>query len=392
MAKKRLNGEGTYRQRPDGVWEGRITLPGGKRLSRYGKTQEVARAKLAAAIKAAGQGLRAEAATLTVAAYLELWLRDAVKDSVRLSTYEDYAGIVRVRVAPRIGKRKLCKLDGLVLQGLYGELKEAGLQPASIRKTHRVLHAAFRQAVAWDVLAHNPCDRVKAPKVERTEMQAWTPAQAQQFLSATAEHHMHALYVVALSTGMRRGELLGLRWADIDLNAGTLSVQRSLSWRSITKYTFTAPKTARSRRTIHLSRAAIEALRAHKDRQTFARRDAGSAWADQDLVFCNAAGGPLDPTNQSTTFQRAAERVAAAAKKAADEAGIKDAPPFPIIRFHDMRHTAASLLLAQGVHVKLVSEMLGHSTVSLTLDTYSHVIPAMHGDAARAMDRVFSVG
>jgi integrase len=194
---------------------------------------------------------------------------------------------------------------------------------------------------------------------------------------------MRALYVLALSTGMRRGELLGLKWSDIDLLAGTLSVQRALQLQSLDKYQFVTPKTAKSRRTIHLSKKAVAELRAHKDRQIFARRDAGEYWQDQDLVFCNALGGPLDPSHQSAVFQQAASVIADAGKQA-------NGPAFPVIRFHDMRHTAATILLAKGVHVKLVSEMLGHSTITLTLDTYSHVIPAMHGDAAAAMDAVFS--
>jgi integrase len=172
---------------------------------------------------------------------------------------------------------------------------------------------------------------------------------------------------------MRQGELLGLKWADVDLAAGTLAVRHSLQWQREGKYQFVDPKTARSRRSVHLSQKAVTELRAHKDRQAFTRRDAGELWQEQDLVFGDELGGPLAPSHQSATFKTVAE-----------------AAKLPVIRFHDMRHTAATILLAKGVHVKLVSEMLGHSTIVLTLDTYSHLIPAMHGDAAAAMDAVFS--
>ncbi|MFT4040963.1 MAG: tyrosine-type recombinase/integrase [Thermomicrobiales bacterium] len=384
--KKRRRGhnEGAiYQRSSDGRWVGTLSLPNGKRKSFYGETRKEAADRMKQAQRDQENGIDLSAAALTVSMYLERWLRDAVKDSVKAKTYIDYESICRVRVVPRIGDRKLARLTALDLQGLYTELKEAGLSPQSIRKTHRVLHAAFRQAEKWDLLARNPCGRVKAPRAERSEMQAWTPEQAQQFLNATAEHRMHALYVLALSTGMRRGELLGLKWSDVDLKVGTLSVQRALQWQSLDKYQFVTPKTAKSRRTIHLSKKAVDALRAHRDRQAFTRRDTGEFWQDQDLVFCNAMGGPLDPTHQSTVFQQAATAIAEAAKKV-------EAPAFPVIRFHDMRHTAATILLAKGVHVKLVSEMLGHSTITLTLDTYSHIIPAMHGDAAAAMDAVFS--
>lgn len=386
IEKKRRRGhnEGAiYQRSSDGRWVGTLSLPNGKRKSFYGGTRKEASDKMRQAQRDQEDGLDLSAGALTVAAYLERWLRDAVKDSVKAKTYIDYESICRVRVIPRIGTHKLAKLTALDLQGLYGDLKVAGLSPQSIRKTHRVLHAAFRQAEKWDLLARNPCGRVKSPKAERSEMQAWTPEQANHFLAATNEHRMCALYVLALSTGMRRGELLGLKWSDIDLSAGTLSVQRALQWQSLDKYQFVTPKTAKSRRTIHLSKKAVGELRAHKDRQTFAKRDAGEFWQDQDLVFCNAMGGPLDPSHQSAVFQQAASVIADAAKKSG-------APAFPVIRFHDMRHTAATILLAKGVHVKLVSEMLGHSTITLTLDTYSHVIPAMHGDAAAAMDAVFS--
>jgi integrase len=190
---------------------------------------------------------------------------------------------------------------------------------------------------------------------------------------ATREHRMHALYMLVLTTGMRQGELLGLKWADVDLSAETLAVRRSLQSQRGNGLAFTEPKTARSRRSIHLAQKAVAALRAHQDRQAFERRAAGEAWTESGLVFCDPTGAPLSPTNETKRFQRAVT----AAKL----------PPIP---FHDMRHTAASILLSRGVHVKLVSEMLGHSTIVLTLDTYSHVIPAMHADAAAAMDAVFS--
>jgi integrase len=209
--------------------------------------------------------------------------------------------------------------------------------------------------------------------VARAEKRAWTPEQADAFLISTRDHRMHALYVLALTTGMRQGELLGLRWSDIDWNAGTLAVRRALQWQRGIRLAFVEPKTARSRRKIHLSQTPLTALRAQKDRQAFDRHNTGSAWTDNALVFWNAVGEPLSPTNETKRFQRAG--VAA---------GV------PPIRFHDMRHTAATILLAKGVHVKVVSEMLGHSTITLTLDTYSHVIPAMHGDAAAAMDAVFT--
>ncbi len=172
---------------------------------------------------------------------------------------------------------------------------------------------------------------------------------------------------------MRQGELLGLRWGDLDLDAGRLSVRRALQRRGKTGYTFTEPKTSRSRRTIVLGQTAIAALRGHRRRQVEERLFAGSDWCDGDLVFATRTGGPLDPSWQTATF-----------KAELAKAGL------PAVRFHDMRHTAATLLLSRGVHPKVVSEMLGHATITLTLDTYSHLLPVLHADAAATMDTLLS--
>jgi integrase len=371
--KRRGHGEGALFQRADGRWVARVLLPDGTRKTVYGKTQKEAATKLKDAKRDVDDGVDLSAGQMTVAQYLDKWLAASVKPSVKTKTYEGYESICRVRVKPRIGARKLAKLTALDLQALYSALADSGLSPRSVHHTHRVLHRAFVQAVRWRLIPRNPCDGAQGPRATRSEMKVWTPEEADAFLVATRDHRMHALYVLALSTGMRQGELLGLKWDDLDLSAGTLSVRRSLQWQRGTGYAFVEPKTARSRRSVHLSQKAIASLRAHKDRQAWDRKTAGDEWSEADLVFCNALGGPLAPSHQTAAFKAAT----AAAK-------------LPPIRFHDMRHTAATILLAKGVHVKLVSEMLGHSTIVLTLDTYSHLIPAMHSDAAAVMDAVFT--
>jgi integrase len=350
-----------------------VSLQSGKRRSFYGKTRREAQDKLRAALRDLDAGLDLSADRQTVGQFLDKWLAASVKPSVKTKTYEGYESIVRVRVTPRIGKRQLAKLSALDLQALYTELADAGLSARSVHHTHRVLHRAFVQAVRWNLIARNPCDGAQGPRATRSEMKVWTPEQADAFLIATRKHPSHALYMLALTTGMRQGELLGLKWGDLDLSAGTLAVRRTLQRQRGKGLVFEEPKTARSRRSVHLSQRGIVALRAHHDRQTFDRRVAGSEWNALDLVFCHANGEPLDPSYQTAIF-----------KKAIAAAGV------PAIRFHDMRHTAATILLSRGVHVKLVSELLGHATIVLTLDTYSHLIPAMHGDAAAAMDAVFT--
>jgi integrase len=192
-------------------------------------------------------------------------------------------------------------------------------------------------------------------------------------IDATRDHPGYPLYVLAITTGMRLGELLGLRWEDIDLDANRLVVRRALQRQNEAGLVFVEPKTSRSRRTIVLSQRAISSLKLHRDRQAFERKTAGEEWQDQGLVFCNARGGLLDPSWQRQIFYGELKR-----------AGL------PFIRFHDLRHTAATLLLGKGVHPKIVSEMLGHATITLTLDTYSHLLPVMHAQAAAVMDDLLS--
>lgn len=372
--RRRGHGEGGIFQRAsDGQWVSRIALPDGKRKTFYGKTRKEVSDKLKAAQRAVEDGLSLNTDRQTVPQYLDKWLEASVRQSVSPKTYSTYESLCRTSIAPRMRNVKLAKVTALDLQKLYAELAGDGKSPRTVHHVHRVLHRAFTQAVGWKLLSRNPCDGVTAPRVPRTEMQVWTPEQADAFLLATREDRMHALYVLALTTGMRQGELLGLRWGDINVSAGTLSVRRSLQWLQGTGLVFNEPKTTRSRRNIHLSRKALSALRDHQDRQAFERKAAGAAWQARDLVFCTAIGEPLTPTNEAKRFQRATK-----------------AAKLPALRFHDLRHTAATILLVKGVHVKLVSEMLGHATITLTLDTYSHVIPSMHGDAAAAMDAVFS--
>jgi len=377
MPGRRGHGEGSvYQRESDGLWVGSIDLGyvNGKRKRRplYGKTRREVTKKLAKALHEYQQGLPVAAERLTVAQFLERWLVASVQPSVKSKTYEGYESIVRVRVVPRIGRKQLAKLTPLDLQQLYANLQAAGLSKRSVHHTHRVLHRALRQAVSWDLIPRNPCERVTPPRPGRSEMQVLSEEQATAFLEATKDHPHHALYVLALTTGMRQGELLGLRWQDVDLDAGQLAVRQTLQWQRSRGLVFTTPKTARSRRIIILSQRAVQVLRRHRTRQLEFRLSLGEVWQDSDLVFTNEIGGPLSPSQQTRVFQRA---LAAAG--------------LPKMRFHDCRHTAATLLLSKGVHPKVVSEMLGHSTITLTLDTYSHLVPVLHQQAAATMDAVF---
>jgi integrase len=233
---------------------------------------------------------------------------------------------------------------------------------------------ALGDALRWQLVVRNICDAVDPPRVPKKEMQALTGEQAQQFLEAASGDPLEALYVVALTTGMRQGELLGLKWMDLDLALGTVQVRRTISRLAKKGFTVSEPKTAKSRRKIHLTHLAIEALKRHRLRQNEAKLAAGPAWDEQGWVFCNTVGRPIEVGNM---IRRSFRRILTKAE-------------LPIIRFHDLRHSAASLLLSLGVHAKIVQELLGHSQIGLTLDTYSHVLPSLQEEAVSRLNTLLS--
>jgi integrase len=368
---KRGQNDGSIFQRKDGRWVAALSVPERSgQVRRYAKTKAEARQRLREMQRELEAGMQLGKAPVTLAAYLDRWLQSSAKPSVRARTWEGYESIVRVRVAPRIGQTKLTDVSPAMIQSLYADLTAAGLSAHSVRRTHAMLHRAFAQAVRWGEMLRNPCDAVDPPRAGRQEMRTLSAEQVTTLLAATRHDRLHAVYALAVTTGMRLGELLGLKWSDLDLDAGRLSIRRTLQRQRDSGLTLCEPKTAQSRRTVELSRTAIAALRVHRSAQ-LRERLAAPAWHDHDLVFAGAAGGPLDPGGVSAGFQTALTR-----------AGL------PAVRFHDLRHTAATLCLLSGVHVKYVSEMLGHTSVVITLDTYSHVVPTMHGIAARAMDEL----
>ncbi|HEY4684815.1 MAG TPA: site-specific integrase [Dehalococcoidia bacterium] len=370
MAKerKRANGEGSVYKRKDGRWTARMTLPIGKRKDFFGKTRAEVNGKLIDAMKKHRDGLPVVNERQTVAQFLASWLESA-KPALRTRTHVTYEGLIRLHVSPGIGRVILSRLTPQHLQRLYSERLAAGLSPQSVRHLHAVIHRALEQAARWSLVHRKVADLVTPPRVQRHEMRTLDPEQARRFLNAATGDRLEALYVLALTTGMRLGELLALRWRDVDLDAGSLSVRGTLL-RTKEGMTISEPKTAGSRRHVSIGGLAIDGLRRHRVNQTAERLLKGPAWQDNDLVFANEVGKPIEDTNLR---RRSFEPLLA-------KAGV------PRIRFHDLRHTAATLLLGQGIHPKIVSERLGHSRVSITLDLYSHVTPTMQRQAVEAME------
>ena len=286
--------------------------------------------------------------------------------SVKPVTFESYAHLVHVHIAPALGRVKLKALSPAHLQGFYRAKLDAGLSPRTVQYLHVVLHRALKQALRWGLVPRNVSEAVDPPRVRREEIRPLSPAQARTLLETARDDRLEALYVLAVHCGLRQGELLGLKWDDVDLERGTLQVRRTLSGG-----TFTAPKTAKSRRTVRLKQSALEALRRHLERQLVEIDRAGPLWQENGLIFATERGTPLNRHNLgSRSFKPLLKR-----------AGLPQST-----RFHDLRHTCATLLLVQGIHPKVVQELLGHSNVGITLDTYSHVLPNMGDAAAEAME------
>ena len=369
---RRANGEGNIRQRPsDGLWEARVTV-GTKRRSFYGKTREAVHKQLVVAMKARQDGVPVPPQRESVQTFVKGWL-EASRSSVRPTTWDKYRRDLELHVLPFIGGVPLSRLSPQHLQRLYGEMLEAGLSARSVLHVHAVIHRVLAQAMRWGVVGRNVADLVDLPQTDRSNWQVLDAAQVRLLLKAAEGDPLEALYVLAVTTGMRQGELLALRWRDADLERGTLTVNGTLN-RIGGGWSIGEPKTSRSRRLVVLPEVGRAALQRHRVAQVEWRLRAGTCWQENGLVFTTAIGTPLEPGNVLRRSYR----------PLLERAGL------PPVRFHDLRHTAATLLLGQGVHPKIASEMLGHSTVAITLDLYSHVTESMQRQAAGAMDTLLA--
>lgn len=375
------NGEGGVRQRPSGRWEARAAIvDAAGRLHRRSVTADTerdAKRRLRELVAQHEAGVLAPDARETMTRFLTTWL-EGVKPTLRPRSWDRYEEHVRLHLIPTLGRIPLARLSPRDVQRANNELLKMGLAPATVGRAHAALRAALKQALRWQLIPSNPASLVTPPRVERHEMTALDPDQARRFLNAARHTPLEALWVLAVTTGLRQGELLALQWSEVDLEGASVRVTGTLTRINVdvasTGYPKThrvtaPPKSARSRRRIEVGSLAVGALREHRRRQVEQRLHAGTLWVDRDLVFSGATGGHMHP-DQLNRELRSLLTIAG----------------LPTIRFHDLRHTAASLLLGRDVNPKKVSEMLGHSTVAITLDTYSHVLPTMHREAAQVMD------
>lgn len=309
--------------------------------------------------------------TFTLAAFVVQWL-DAVEPSLRPSTFRRYADMLNKHIVPVIGQRPLVKHTPFDLQRLYANRLTYGLSATSVHHLHVVLHRVLKQAERWGLATRNVATLVDAPRRTFIDVSTWSLDQVSTFFRASDGHDLTALWRLALLTGMRRGELLGLKWEDVDLERGVLAVRRTMSRGKGGTWELGQPKTASGRRAIALPGSCITTLRRHRARQNAQRLQLGEMWRDDGFIFTGRAGGSLHGNSLVNAF-----------KSLIQESDL------PAIRFHDLRHTSATLLLTQGVHPKIVQERLGHADITMTLNRYSHVTPDMQRLAADALDAAF---
>ena len=371
MSKKRDRGEGSIYQTKDGTWRGAVTLPDGRRKYFRGDTRREVADKIAKALVDLQNGVLLPPDKQTFGQFLTRWLEDVAKPSVRPATYTSYEQLARVHILPdSIAKRPLSKLTPQDVQAFLNRKQQGDISARTVQYLHAVIRRALEIALRWGFVVRNVAKLVEPPRVKRQEVKPLSPEQAKTFLEAAKEDRLYAMYVVALALGLRQGELFGLKWEDVDFDTGTLRIVRALQ-RIDGKPQFVEPKSDKSRRVIALPRFVVDTLREHKVRQLEERLLVGSRWQDWGLVFSTSVGTPLENSNTLKAFKALLRR-----------AGLPD------MRFHDLRHSAASLLLAQGLSPRVIMEVLGHSQIGLTMNTYAHVLPALQREAAEAMDKL----
>ena len=380
MAKRRANGEGSIRKRADGRWEGRYTVgydpETGKQKFKnvLGKSQSEVKEKLKAAIEESKDIDLIKAEEYTVGQWMDVWFENCAKLKVRPSSHQTYKGYIENHIKPYIGSIPLNQLTSLDLQKLYKKLlnkgrverKESkeqpkGLSAKTVRNINQVISSAMEFAKSQKLIRNNPTDGCSLPKAEHKEMQTLSAEQLSAFFTEAKESGVYEFYYIALATGLRRGELLGLKWQDIDFENGILHIHRQVS--RIDGEVVEAPlKTKNSYRNVAIGADAVEILKAQKEKM------------QSDYVFPSPTGGPISPDSVLHMLHRVLNR-----------AGL------PKVRFHDLRHTFATLALQNGVDVKTVSGMLGHYSAGFTLDIYAHVTTTAQKQAANTMDSVLSL-
>lgn len=368
---RRGHGEGSITRRKDGRYQAALTLDNHKRKYFYGRTRKEVQDKLNHALYEQKQGTLATGPQQTVGICLENWLEQVVKLTRRFNTYKGYRSVIHRHLIPAFGHTKLQKLTIGHLQAFFAE-KAQNLKPRMLVIMRSALIGALDDAVKQGFIGRNVAKFIDLPSVERYEGQVLTVEQARKLLEVAQGSRLDTLLLVALTTGMRRGELAALHWTDVDLEKGVLQVRHTLVRVLGKGLVESSPKTKAGRRKIMLPGVVIKALKEHQVRQEQARVKMGDRWRECSVIFCNTQGYYIEPDHIRVLFKRLLKK-----------AGL------PNVRFHDLRHGAATVLLAAGVPLKVVSELLGHSSVAITADIYAHVLPEQQQEVVKKMDDLY---
>lgn len=367
--KRRIKGDGSITRRGNGTWRAQINL-NGRRISFGARTKAECQQWLRQNVRTVDEMIEKKDSTITVSEYMENWL-DTIRMSLRPKTITNYEGIIRLKVNPLIGKMKLTDLNLIRIERFYADLLELGNGPRTVRHTHSVLHRAFQRAVRYDLLVKNPTSGAILPRYSPPEMKVLDEAQVNQFLMAARGSPYEALYYLAIVTGMRMGEIYGLTWDDLHWHTGELNVHRQIQEKKGGGWDFYEPKTRFGTRMVKLGDGTLTVLRNHKSRQELEMAFAGDRWQHNNLIFPSVSGTPLNKSNMRKDYNRVLSL-----------AGI------PHIRFHDLRHTAASLMLNHKTPLLVASRRLGHSKPSVTLDIYSHLFQDSQNEVANLLDEL----
>ena len=383
--KKRGNNEGSIYKRKDGLWCGQITIGRDengrqKRQYFYGKTRQEVADKIAKALNDLANGIYVDPARMLVKDWLNTWLWEYKKQTLRPSTFQDYESLINNHIVPSIGHYKLKDLRPEHLQALYNSKHESGLSLSTIKHIHVILHSALDQALKNGLVVRNVSEATTLPKAKtKKEIRVLTLEEQKRFVAALEGERLKPAFLLALASGVRLGELLVLKWDCVNLKEGTITIKRSLrriktydkSLPTKTMLAFQEPKTAAGIRTIPVPPVILEELKEHRKRQLEEKLKAGSLYEDNNLVFATELGTPIEPRNFLRVFYRIIEK-----------ANLD-------INFHALRHTYATRLLEANEHPKVVQELLGHNDISTTLNIYSHVMPEIKKAAAMKLNNLF---
>jgi integrase len=374
---RRANGEGSIYQRQDRRWTGAVYVynrdGGRQRRQVYGKTRAEVSRKVTQLLSLNEKHIPAAPVAVTVEEFGRSWSGRLISSGLKPATATNYAWVLGRYVYPHLGRIRLVALSPQHVRTMLHEVSEAGASPRTVQLTRAVLRSMLADAEREQLVHRNVAALVRGPRVERQEVTPWSVEEAQTFLDSTKDHRLHALFAVGVALGLRKGELLALRWEDVDLTAGVLRVRSTVQrlGKGVGLVTG-SPKTNRSRRTLPLPRLLLDVLGQHRTDQDSERAVAGVKWRDEGIVFATTKGTVIEPRNLNRLLD---EQIA--------KAGVRR------IRFHDLRHTCASLLLAQGLSPRVVMEVLGHTQLSMTTDLYGHVLPSSLRSAADTIDEVF---